>query len=169
MEPDGSLPHLQELSTCPSFTSPIPSLQDRLSTHGYILVFLEFSSFSRVPINTLHAYLSATWSAYLILLNLFILIILGFEYKLWRCLLHNFLHLPVTSSLFRQNILDQSRYFSFQVAPQLYSRGWVDAVPDPLLLRKSGSAGNRTRNLWICSQELWPQDHRGGNFFLNNI
>jgi hypothetical protein len=30
---------------------------------------------------------------------------------------------------------------------------------DPLLLRKSGSAGNRTR---ICSQELWPLDHRGG-------
>jgi hypothetical protein len=31
---------------------------------------------------------------------------------------------------------------------QLYSRGWVDPVPDPLLLRKSGSAGNRTRDLW---------------------
>jgi hypothetical protein len=27
-------------------------------------------------------------------------------------------------------------------------------VPDPLLLRKSGSSGNRTRDLWICSQEL---------------
>jgi hypothetical protein len=37
--------------------------------------------------------------------------------------------------------LDRSRYFFFQVAPQLYSRGWVDPVPDPLLLRKSGSAG----------------------------
>jgi hypothetical protein len=41
--------------------------------------------------------------------------------------------------------LDQSRYFFFQVAPQLYSRGWVDSVPDPLLLRKSGSARNWTR------------------------
>jgi hypothetical protein len=41
--------------------------------------------------------------------------------------------------------LDRSRYFSFQVAPQLYSRGWVDPVPDPLLLRKSGSSENRTR------------------------
>jgi hypothetical protein len=30
----------------------------------------------------------------------------------------------------------------FQVAPQLYSRSWVDPVPDPLLLRKFGSAGN---------------------------
>jgi hypothetical protein len=40
--------------------------------------------------------------------------------------------------------LDRSRYFFFQVAPQLYSRGWVDPVLDPLLLRKSGSAGNWT-------------------------
>jgi hypothetical protein len=31
-----------------------------------------------------------------------------------------------------------------QVAPQLYSRGWVDPVPDPLRFF-SGSAGNRTR------------------------
>jgi hypothetical protein len=53
--------------------------------------------------------------------------------------------------------LDRSRYYFFQVAPQLYSRGWVDPVPDPLLLTKSGRAGNRTRGLWTCSQELWPQ------------
>ena len=60
--------------------------------------------------------------------------------------------------------LDQSRYFFIQVAPQLTSRGWVDPVPNPLLLRKSGSAGNRTRDLCICSQKLWPLDHRGGLF-----
>jgi hypothetical protein len=41
--------------------------------------------------------------------------------------------------------LDRSRYFIFQVAPQLYSRGWVGLVLDPLLLRKCSSAGNRTR------------------------
>jgi hypothetical protein len=41
--------------------------------------------------------------------------------------------------------LDRCWCFFFQVAPQLYSRGWVDPVPDPLLLRKCGSAGNRTR------------------------
>jgi hypothetical protein len=41
--------------------------------------------------------------------------------------------------------LDRSRYYFFQVAPQLYSRGWMDPVRDPLLLRKPGSAGNRTR------------------------
>ena len=38
----------------------------------------------------------------------------------------------------------------------------MEPVPDPLLLRKSGSAGNRTRDLCICSQKLWPLDHRGG-------
>jgi hypothetical protein len=48
--------------------------------------------------------------------------------------------------------LDQSRYFFFQAAPQLPSRGWVDPVRDPLLLRISGSAGNRNR-------DLWPLDH----------
>jgi hypothetical protein len=38
----------------------------------------------------------------------------------------------------------------------------VDPVPDPQLLRKSGSAENRTRDLWVNSQELWALDHRGG-------
>jgi hypothetical protein len=41
--------------------------------------------------------------------------------------------------------LGRSRYFFFQVVSQLYSRGRVDPVPDPLLLTKSGSPGNRTR------------------------
>jgi hypothetical protein len=57
--------------------------------------------------------------------------------------------------------LDRSRYFFFQAAPELSSWGWVDPVLDPLLLRKSGCARNRTQDLWICSQELWPLDHRG--------
>jgi hypothetical protein len=41
--------------------------------------------------------------------------------------------------------LDRSRYFFLQVASQLYSRGWVDPIPDPLLLRKSGSARNHRK------------------------
>jgi hypothetical protein len=41
-------------------------------------------------------------------------------------------------------ILDRSRYFFYQVAPQLCSRGRVDPVPDPLLHTKSASAENRT-------------------------
>jgi hypothetical protein len=32
-------------------------------------------------------------------------------------------------------------YFLFQVAPQLYSRGWGDPIPDPLLLRKPDAPG----------------------------
>jgi hypothetical protein len=31
----------------------------------------------------------------------------------------------------------------------------VDPVPDPLQLRKSGSAGNRTRDLCVSSQSAW--------------
>jgi hypothetical protein len=57
--------------------------------------------------------------------------------------------------------LDRSRYYFFQVAPQYYLRGWVDPVPD-LLLFFLIAPGNRTRDLRICSQELWPLDHRGG-------
>jgi hypothetical protein len=41
--------------------------------------------------------------------------------------------------------LARSRYFFFQVVPQLYSRGYVDPVLDPLLLIKPGSARNRSR------------------------
>jgi hypothetical protein len=41
--------------------------------------------------------------------------------------------------------LDRRSYFFFRAAPQFYSRGWVDPVPDPLLLIKCSSAGNRTR------------------------
>jgi hypothetical protein len=51
---------------------------------------------------------------------------------------------------------DRSCYFFFQVAPQLYSREWVNPVPDPLLLRKSGSAGNRT---WTSGSVARNSDH----------
>jgi hypothetical protein len=54
--------------------------------------------------------------------------------------------------------IDRSRYFFIQVAPQLFSRGWMDPVPDPLLLRKFGRVGNRTRDLWICRHKLWSLD-----------
>jgi hypothetical protein len=58
--------------------------------------------------------------------------------------------------------LDWSRYFFFQVALYLSPRGWVDPVPEPLLVRKCGGVWNRTRDLCDCSQELWPLDRRGG-------
>jgi hypothetical protein len=42
--------------------------------------------------------------------------------------------------------LDRSRnFFIFEIVPQLYSRGWMDPVPEPLFFRNSGSAGNRNR------------------------
>jgi hypothetical protein len=59
--------------------------------------------------------------------------------------------------------LDRNRYFFFQVAPHLSSRGWVGPVPDPLLLRKSGSAGNGTQDLCVCSQGVWQLDHWDGS------
>jgi hypothetical protein len=55
--------------------------------------------------------------------------------------------------------LDRGRYF-LEIAPQWSSRGGVDPVPGPLLLRKCGIVGNQTRDLRICSQEPWPLDHR---------
>jgi hypothetical protein len=52
---------------------------------------------------------------------------------------------------------------------QLYSRGWVDPDEDPLLLRNSGSVGNRTQDLWICSQKLWPLTTEAVSFLLHKI
>jgi hypothetical protein len=56
----------------------------------------------------------------------------------------------------------QNHYYFFHAASELYSQGWVDPVPDSLLHRKSGNAGNRTPDLWLYSQELWRQENRGG-------
>jgi hypothetical protein len=84
----------------------------------------------------------------------------------WPKLVPNFAdkgcHVVGATDLYRRilGFLDRNRYFFFQAAPQLYSRGWVDPVPDPLLLRKSNP------DLWICSQELWPLDHRCGHTYL---
>jgi hypothetical protein len=62
----------------------------------------------------------------------------------------------LVSTFVNLSFLDRSRYYFFQVAPHLSSRGRLDPVPEPLLLRKSGSAGNRTRDLWVYSLKLWP-------------
>jgi hypothetical protein len=53
-------------------------------------------------------------------------------------------HMVSVTDTYRRilRFLDRSRYFFFQSAPQLYSRGRAETVPDPLLIRKSGSAGN---------------------------
>jgi hypothetical protein len=72
--------------------------------------------------------------------------------------------------------LDRSPYFFLQVASQLYSRGWVDPVPDPLLLRKCGSAGNRTRisgsearnSIVAATDDMWWVWSIGGMSFGGN-
>jgi hypothetical protein len=46
----------------------------------------------------------------------------------------------------------------FQVAPHLSSQERSGPLPDPLLRRNFGSAGNRTQDLWDSSQE--PLDYR---------
>jgi hypothetical protein len=67
-------------------------------------------------------------------------------------------HVVILTDPYGRNLgfLDRSRYIVIQVAPQLYSRGWVDPVTDPLLLRKSGSAGIRTRT---CGPVARNSDH----------
>jgi hypothetical protein len=63
----------------------------------------------------------------------------------------------VISPTYPHGFLDRSSNYFFQVAPQLYSRGWVNPVSDPLLLRKSGSAGNRART---SGSAVRNSDHR---------
>jgi hypothetical protein len=64
--------------------------------------------------------------------------------------------------------LDRNRFF-FQVAPQLYSRGRVDPVPDPLLLIKSGTAGNRTRTSGSAARNSDQKTTEADYFLLYNI
>jgi hypothetical protein len=60
------------------------------------------------------------------------------------------------------SFLDTSPYFFFKCLLIYPLKGWLDPVPDPLLLWKFDSAGNRIQDLWVSSQEVWPLDHRGG-------
>jgi hypothetical protein len=57
------------------------------------------------------------------------------------------------------SVIDRSRYLFFQVAPQLYSRGWVDPVQTHFFSENLVAPG-LDPDLWICSQELWPLDNR---------
>jgi hypothetical protein len=51
---------------------------------------------------------------------------------------------PLRPQSLNLGFLDWNHYSFFQVAPQLYSQGWVDPVPDPLH-RTFGSAESRIR------------------------
>jgi hypothetical protein len=122
MEPDYSLPHSQELSTCPysgpdhSVHSSLLPLQDP-SSPSYVLVFL-WASFFLVflPISGHRLPILPNCPAHFILYDLIIIIILGEEYKSRSTLLFGFLHPLVTSSLFGPNILP-STLFSSPLSP----------------------------------------------------
>jgi hypothetical protein len=60
--------------------------------------------------------------------------------------------------------LDRSRYYFFQVAPQLYSRGWVDPVPHPLPLRKEiqDSGFKKLFKIWNNGSETITDRHTYG-------
>jgi hypothetical protein len=47
--------------------------------------------------------------------------------------------------------LDRSRYYFSQVAPQLYSWGWVDPVPDSLLRSSESGRGGPTLKILVCN------------------
>jgi imidazoleglycerol phosphate dehydratase HisB len=65
--------------------------------------------------------------------------------------------------------LDQSRYFFFQVAPQLYSRGGVDPRPDPQHIRNTNNAGNRTPTSRSLARNFDHYTIEAVYFLLHNI
>jgi hypothetical protein len=75
------------------------------SSLGLFHVVSSFQDSVQIP-HIFHIYpMRATCPAHPIILNLIAPIILGDEFKLWRSLLRNFLHPPVTSSLLDRKIL----------------------------------------------------------------
>jgi hypothetical protein len=53
--------------------------------------------------------------------------------------------------------------FSFQVAPQLHSRGRVDPVPDPLLLRKSHETSRVPKS---CAKVKITRDYTSASTYI---
>jgi hypothetical protein len=63
--------------------------------------------------------------------------------------------------------LDRSRYYFFQVAPQLYSRGWANPDRVPVTYWKAGWAGA------LVAWTLWKRESKPGpagtSFFTHSI
>jgi hypothetical protein len=151
MEPEGSLPHSQVLSTCPY---PEP---DQSSPHHPILSVFVLSTHLRLglpsgffasgfPANNLYAFLfspiRATCSAHPILLDLIILIILDQEYKSRNSSLCSFLYRPVTSSHFGPNILLSTLFLNIL---SLCSNSLIVKVQ---LQKKKKTSGREPQGAW---------------------
>ena len=114
MEPEGSLPQSQVPAT--SWANSIKSTPPHLTSWRSILILsshlrlgLPSGHFpSSFPIKILYKPLPspirATFPAHLILFNFITQTILGEEYRSWSPSLCSFLHFPLTSSLFGQNM-----------------------------------------------------------------
>jgi hypothetical protein len=76
-------------------------------------------------------------------------------------------NLHILTTIYLSSLHFTKPLFFYQVAPQLYSRGWVDPVPGSLLFFWWCRESNP--DLRICSQELWPLDHRGDLTNYTNI
>jgi hypothetical protein len=63
-------------------------------------------------------------------------------------------------------LLDRSRYF-LEIASQLFSRGWVEPVLDPLLVKNLVSPGNEPDTSWSVARNSWLLYHRGGRSINN--
>ena len=59
-------------------------------------------------------------------------------------------------------LLNLDRYLFYSSSSSIDLTRFTRLSADPLPLRKSGSTGNRTWDLCICSQKPWPLHHRGG-------
>jgi hypothetical protein len=65
--------------------------------------------------------------------------------------------------------LYRSRYFFFQIAPQMYSQCSVDPVPDPQLLGKCGSARDRTRTSGSVARNFGHWTTEAVYFLIHSI
>jgi hypothetical protein len=58
--------------------------------------------------------------------------------------------------------VDQSRYIYIQLAPEFYSRGWMDPVSDHYFSENLVVPGMKPGTSGSLARKSWPLGHRGG-------